>query len=227
MISLWTILVCESSCRYCSPRAIPRIIWNLVLQFRNLSLSPALEIFWNLLLCPAKINKSSEYSFLKCWGFGFLFSFNERTKKKNRRGKNWDHKSISPSSYSSCIHRQAAAETHLSNIRGDEQGSCAGCLLPFSLQKEILTLLVGICQHTIFSQQPISRRLICPVKVGQHRFKTTLTTGPTKNREMKQLLKIVDEHQIPKCDLKFVNVCACECTCTSKTSGAGIIIIYH
>jgi len=40
LMSRWTILKCESSWRYCNPRATPRIIWNLVLQFRNWSLFP-------------------------------------------------------------------------------------------------------------------------------------------------------------------------------------------
>lgn len=41
LISLCTILMCESSCRYCNPRAIPRIIWKRVVQFKYVPLFSA------------------------------------------------------------------------------------------------------------------------------------------------------------------------------------------
>jgi len=40
LISLWTILKFESSCRYCNPRAMPRMIWNRVFQLRKTAWFP-------------------------------------------------------------------------------------------------------------------------------------------------------------------------------------------
>lgn len=58
------------------------------------------------------------------------------------------HIIFGPSSYSSCIHRRAASEPHLSNSREGGPDSCAVCLLLAAPLQGTPVPLAVICQQT-------------------------------------------------------------------------------
>lgn len=158
LISLCTILKCESSCRYWIPLAMPRIIWDRVLQFRNWSLFPVVQtvisisiiILSSYIIVILEILRFRENSVKVISEAESFCSMAVLRYNRDLSCRIWQslcrsyHRLWDPNSCSSCIHIQAVFDLRLnSNLQG-EPGSCVVCLWSSSPLQETPTLLAGI-----------------------------------------------------------------------------------